>query len=179
MKVNRMEAIRTVHKMTEAPLNECRRALVEFDGNIFDAIKHLMPFNRRRELRNWLITREITPNNLSGAPTSEEKDLAQYLEFREGDYISVKMEQSFHVYKLLRVWSRSDTFHCMRFEALSSQPQKADIPSLKIAAWHAPIYNKPFNERGIYIGHRPVTQGEMKGYMTYLSETGLDEAYYI
>lgn len=88
--------------------------------------------------------------------------------FREGDYFFVKGDDTYSVYKLLRL--HGDTLHVLAFEPLSDEPQFTNTDKFNVFIWHAPVAKTGFSDPTI-IGNAPISLEELQGYHVFLKET--------
>lgn len=84
--------------------------------------------------------------------------------FKAGDILYSYLDGKYHVYKILRrdEWG---TYHTLIYQPMDREPVEADVDSLQVMAWHAPIGSFPTGE---LLTVRPVVKEELVGYLEYL-----------
>ena len=88
------------------------------------------------------------------------------MNFQQGDLLYTKIDNTFHVSKILRVDNYLGTYHICSYAPLDQKPETKDISNLKISVTHCPAAE--FSE-AIFITHNSVHSDELDGYLEYLT----------
>jgi len=89
---------------------------------------------------------------------------------REGDIFYVYMNDEYHVYKILKIEQFSETdrvCHLLIYEPIKTEPTAADVDTLVVRAWHAPLANIG---DATFLANKPAAPREFKGYIEYLRQ---------
>ncbi|HWZ22482.1 MAG TPA: tetratricopeptide repeat protein [Cytophagaceae bacterium] len=96
------------------------------------------------------------------------------MSYQQGDLLYTKIDNRFHVSKILRYDKYLGTYHICGYAPLDHRPTTNDIPNLQIAIAHSPVAAFP---EAVLITNQPVIPDELNGYLEYL--TMIDFAGYL
>lgn len=88
-------------------------------------------------------------------------------QFTEGDIFYTFYDKQFHIYKLLK--ANSHTYHTLRYASVDELPDPADIASLEVFFYHAPIAISGFKNPKL-LAKSTLTDDDMIGYYEYLRQ---------
>lgn len=111
-------------------------------------------------------------NPLRSQPAKME---VQPLEIRKGDVITQQnADGSWATIKILQIDKYPDgtsAAHCLLYEPTPARPTAAEVSSMKVRIWHAPLRADGFRTGWQRITHAPVSRPELVGLEEYLKHT--------
>jgi hypothetical protein len=101
---------------------------------------------------------------------------------KEGDFYYVRMPDGYYTYKIVRIdrdalaidHAPFVVHHVVAYQPVSRPPTPADIDSLEVMLWHAPVApeeENPAGEKRTYFASRPVRDIDLQGYRAYMRRT--------
>ena len=91
-----------------------------------------------------------------------------------GDVVTLPYDNKLSLIKILRIDNDAkigDTFHCLTYAYQDILPSLADVDSLEILNYHAPMAAEPIIAGGSVIGNIAVSEDSLVGYYYYLKHT--------
>ena len=101
---------------------------------------------------------------------SGQSKVPEHTEFKEGDIFYTERNDEYHVYKLLKIDSETNTFHVQSYEVSTQIPNRTEIQSLHVKIHHSPINGNGFSNPK-FIENQPVTESDLEGYFVYIKST--------
>ena len=103
------------------------------------------------------------------------EEASYHTNFKEGDIFYWKKQDKYHVYKLLVIDEKHETFHVTVFEEEEALPTLESIGNLKVRVLHTPISSSGF-KNVVLITNVGVSTEDLLGYFTYIKHTNnIDE----
>lgn len=92
-------------------------------------------------------------------------------EFEEGDVFYTFSNGHYHLYKLLKLDRKNETYHVLCYQVLNALPKPSDLDTLGVAVFHAPIDIDGFGDPVLF-SNKPVMAADLIGYHEFLRQTG-------
>jgi tetratricopeptide (TPR) repeat protein len=93
-----------------------------------------------------------------------------YTDFEEGDYFYCEDDGHYQMFKVLKSEKENGGVHVMMFWETDQKPTPADLPTLPVKAYHAPIAVDGFTNPQ-FLAKGTVEDGDLIGYLEFVKQT--------